>query len=322
MAPRQRKDKALAWLPPRVYQRGGGEFTYYPPAGGSKVIAKKGARPDQVWEAYNAAIADIRPNSLKYFWDQYQESEQWKDHADATRIDYTQSSKIPLKVFAHTDCLALRAPHIRQYMDSRGKKSRTRANRELSWMSSMFKFAFERGLMPLNPCEGVKPFREQRRKHYVEVEHYNALYAVAPDVVRVAMELAYCAGLRQADVLKLQWSHVGDDGLLVVQQKTGKALSKDLSDRILAALKLARTLPKVSSYFVVHNKVGKKYTRSGFNAIWARYMAKIPEAQRFTFHDLRRRGITDAGGDKKFSGHKSDAQAAAYNVKPIKSPSH
>ena len=27
-------------------------------------------------------------------------------------------------------------------------------------------------------------------------------------------------------------------------------------------------------------------------------------------------------GDKKFSGHKSDAQAAAYNVKPIKSPSH
>lgn len=51
-------------------------------------------------------------------------------------------------------------------------------------------------------------------------------------------------------------------------------------------------------------------------------MAKIPEAQRFTFHDLRRRGITDAGGDKKFSGHRSDAQAARYNVKPIRSPSH
>lgn len=105
MAPRQRKDKSLAWLPPRVYQRDGGSFTWYPPAGGSKVIAKKNARPDQVWEAYNAAIADIRPNSLKYFWDQYQESEQWTDHADATRIDYAQSSKIPLKVFAHTDCL-------------------------------------------------------------------------------------------------------------------------------------------------------------------------------------------------------------------------
>lgn len=90
MAPRQRKDKSLAWLPPRVYQRDGGSFTWYPPAGGSKVIAKKNARPDQVWEAYNAAIADIRPNSLKYFWDQYQEGEQWRDHADATTLDNVQ----------------------------------------------------------------------------------------------------------------------------------------------------------------------------------------------------------------------------------------
>ena len=44
--------------------------------------------------------------------------------------------------------------------------------------------------------------------------------------------------------------------------------------------------------------------------------------ERFTFHDLKAKGVTDFDGDKqKAAGHKSARMAEAYNRKPEKTPS-
>jgi hypothetical protein len=62
--------------------------------------------------------------------------------------------------------------------------------------------------MPSNPTKGVKQFKETGRDRYITHEEYNALYSVSPDVVRVAMELAYLCCARQNDVLEMKKSQL------------------------------------------------------------------------------------------------------------------
>lgn len=65
--------------------------------------------------------------------------------------------------------------HIRKYMDKRGVKSRAQANREKAFMSGVFRWAYERGKVKINPCQGVKQFKEQARTRYVSDREYDAL---------------------------------------------------------------------------------------------------------------------------------------------------
>jgi integrase len=262
-------------------------------------------------------------NSFAWLVKEYLESAQHSRRAAVTQKDYIQASKKPLAVFAKLEADSITAPMLRRYMDQRGKASPYRANRELAFMSTVFAYGKERGFVSSNPATDVRHFPEQRRDRYVSDEDYQAVHKVAPPPVRVAMELAITMGLRRADVLNLTWDKVTEDGILVKQQKNRTPLLKAWSDRLRAAVDAAKSLPctrGVHSLYVVHTRTGARYTDSGFAKVLAR--AVKAGGQDWTFHDLRRTAITDADGDKRFSGHKTDAMAQRYNVKPIRSPSH
>ncbi|MDE9500258.1 integrase, partial [Xenorhabdus bovienii] len=79
----------------------------------------------------------------------------------------------------------------------------TQANREKSFMSRVFRWGYERGLVKINPCQGVKQYRENSRERYITDSEYQALYEVSPPVIQVAMELAYLCCARQKDILAL-----------------------------------------------------------------------------------------------------------------------
>lgn len=330
MAPRRRKNPADNWMPPRVY-RGKYAYEWHPAEGGSVRLCKLDAKPAEVLRAFDEARAGrAQENTFAWLVNAYFSHDRFNDLAAASQADYRQSSKKILPVFGKMRPSKITTPHIRRYMDARGKVSRHRANRELSFLHVVFRLGREMGVVgDVLPSHGVKPFSEQRRTHYVTDEAYQAVYAVAPPQVQVAMEIAYCAGLRRADVLKLRWSDVTDAGLLVTQQKTEKrmdqALEKELSPRLDKALQAARHLPRpegLAPVWIVHNSKGQQYTGTGFASVWSRAVKRA--GQSFTFHDLRRKAITDYEGNQRrqFSGHKSEQMAQRYNVKPIKSPSH
>lgn len=266
---------------------------------------------------------DLPPNSFPALCQLYYVSEKFAEKADRTKLDYKACQAYPQKALARVpDCSKLKPHHIRKIMDARGKSSKTRANRELSFMSNVFGHAIQYGRMTLNPCKGVQKFTEKVRDRYVTDQEFNAVLAVAPASVQVAMKLAYLTGLRQADLLDLKWSQVSDEGISVTQQKTGKALLKTITAPVRDALQQARQLPGVASVYVLHNRSGSKYTRHGFSAMFRRSVAAA-ECQPFRFHDLRRKGATDYDGQtKEFTGHTSDAIAEkVYNVAAMKSPS-
>ncbi len=78
---------------------------------------------------------------------------------------------------------------------------------------------------------GVKQFKEKARERYITDEEYQAVYEVSPDVVRVAMEIAYLCVARQSDVLSLQKDQLFDSGSTFVREKP--ALSKSKPGRLV-----------------------------------------------------------------------------------------
>ena len=309
-------------LPKRVYRTKSGSYQYHPKSGGSITLGGPKATMTDIEREYKRITEKDNPHSIHFLIDIYKKTEAWGRLSPVTKNDYEQSEKILLKVFGQSNMTAITQPHVRQYMDKRGEQSRTRANRELAYLSNVCAAAFERGMMLSNPCKGIKKFHEPPRNYYVPDSDYQTMLDIAPLSIQVAMEIGYCTGLRVTDVLELKWEQV-KDGIEIRLSKTGVNMIKELTPRLRSALAAAKQLPGLWSSFVIHNMQGQKYTRSGFNSTWRRYSLKLPEEQRFQFRDIRKKSITDWEGETKvFSGHKTDQMAARYKVKPIKSPSH
>ncbi|EJK7089529.1 tyrosine-type recombinase/integrase [Escherichia coli] len=323
----KRKNPADNWMPPRVYQ---GKAAYEFRNKDNKAIrlCALDAPRSAVWLAYEKAVGDEKErNTFQALAEQFMTSPDFMDLAVETRKDYTKYSGKVLPVFGKIDPDKIKPEHIRRYMDQRGLSSRTQANREKSFMSRVFRWGYERGYVQRNPCQGVKQFKETARERYITDEEYQAVYEVSPDVVRVAMEIAYLCVARQSDVLSLQKDQLFDSGIYIRQGKTGVKQIKAWAPRLQKAIALARSLPLkpgISSLFVIHQTTGGKYTRDGFNSRWrdvkAAAQEKYPHLQiDFTFHDLKAKGISDLEGSleekQAISGHKNPRQTAAYDRK-------
>ncbi|MHA6306248.1 tyrosine-type recombinase/integrase [Hafnia paralvei] len=324
---RKRSNPADNWMPPRTC-RGRSAFEFKPKNGGTIRLCGFDSTPAQVWAAYEALINNKKDESIfDGLVDSFFNSGDFKELATETQKDYRKYAVKVLAVFGTMQPDNIRPEHIRKYMDKRGVKSRIQANREKAFISRVFRWGYERGMVKMNPCKGVKQFKESARTRYITNNEYDALYCVAPPVVRVAMELAYLCCARQADVLSMKTSQLIDEGILIQQSKTGVAQIKGWGSRLRAAVNMATLLPLnsgMSSIFVIHQPSGAGYTRDGFNSRWMKAKKeakeKYPELNfDFTFHDLKAKGISDLSGslyDKQaISGHKNASQTARYDRK-------
>ena len=191
-------------MPPRVYL---GRSAYeYPPKGGGNIrLCDKTCTQAQVWTAWEALINDRPDNStLSGLVDKFFQSGDFFKLAAETQKDYRKHSKKIIDVFGQMPPNSIKPEHVRKYLDKRGVKSRIQANREKAFMSRVYRWAYERGYAKINPTKGVKQFKETGRDRYITHEEYNALYSISPDVVRVAMELAYLCCARHNDVLEMK----------------------------------------------------------------------------------------------------------------------
>jgi integrase len=329
---RTRKNTEDAWMPPRVY-RGRSAYEFHPKNGGAIRLCSLDAVQSKVWAAYEALINEIPDDKLlASLADRFFKSADFFELARETQKDYLKYSKNVLSVFGAMPSDAIKPEHVRKYMDKRGLKSRVQANREKAFMSRMYRWGYERGMVKGNPTKGVKKFKEESRDRYVTDAEYQALYSCAPDIVKVAMELAYLCCARQADVLSMKKSQIMEEGILIKQSKTSVAQIKGWSPRLTAVINMAGELnlkPGMSSIFIIHQPNGSGYTRDGFNSRWsaAREDARIkfPELLfDFTFHDLKAKGVSDLEGDlyekRAITGHKNVEQTAAYDRKIVVVP--
>ncbi|WP_158785116.1 tyrosine-type recombinase/integrase [Pantoea sp. BAV 3049] len=323
----KRRNPADNALPPRVY-RGRKNYEFHPPGGGSILLCSLDSPLPVLWAKYaqvNARKADKK--TMAALVAEFFESSYFTRLAADTQKDYKKNSRRLLPVFGKMDPDNVKPQHIRKYMDKRGATSEVQANREKSFLSGVYRWAYERGKVAGNPCTGVKKFMEIPRDRLITDAEYNAVYAEAREIVKIAMEISYLCLARQSDVLSLREAQLLEEGIFICQNKTKKKQIKAWSDRLRLVIAMSRALPLkpgIVSTFVIHQPNGNRYTRDGFNSAWrdAKLAAeeKFPDLNfDFTFHDIKAKGVSDLEGTlsekQSISGHKTQSQTATYDRK-------
>lgn len=214
--------------------------------------------------------------------------------------------------------------NIAGYRDARSAK--VRANREIALLSHVFNMAREWGLTEReNPCQGIRKNRETPRDYYANAAIWDAVYAVAEQELKEAMDLGYLTGQRPADVLIMRSDDTEGDYFLVTQGKTGQKLRilmrTDAGENSLGRLVREigeRNAGHPSKYLLI-NQHGKRMTKGMLRLRWdkAREKAQQNAIEQgdpllaakiggFQFRDIRPKAaseIIDIGDASLLLGH-------------------
>jgi integrase len=214
--------------------------------------------------------------------------------------------------------------HVKAYLKWRGKTGRIRANREKALLSHIWNWAREEGYTSLpNPCAGVKGFKEKGRDVYVEDEVYAAVWEVASQPLKDAMDLAYLTGQRVGDTLRMDERDIRNGLLHVRQAKTGARVPIEVIGEL--AVLLTRIAKRKAGLVVratrlIVGDTGQPLTASMLRGAFdrAREAAQVPKGA-FQFRDLRAKAGTDkadTAGDireaQKQLGHSSVVMTEHY----------
>jgi integrase len=189
----------------------------------------------------------------------------------------------------------LSAVHIKMLRD---RKSTTpgAANNRRKFLSAMFGWAIEAGLMRSNPA------RDVRRQKYTtsgfhtwtvdEVRQFEQRHPIGTKA-RLALALMLYTGVRRGDLVTLGRQMVKDGWLKMIPRKT-RHLRDDISEKpvlpILANV-IAKSPTGDMTYLVT--EFGKPFTANGFGN-WFRERCNEAELPHCTAHGLRKAGATIA----------------------------
>lgn len=293
-------------LPPRMHRKG--ETFYYVTSTTPRQWIKLGKDLNQArlrWAELEGEAANPDDKTFAIIARRY-EREIIPSKAVRTQRDNLAELAKLTAVFGAMAIDAIRPQDVRQYLDIRGQRAKTRANREKALLSHLFNKAREWGYTDApNPCAGVKGHKETGRDRYVEDYEFAAVWAKAHYTVQDAMDLALLTGQRPADVLKLTRADIRDGALHLKQNKTGKKLAIEITGELATLIDRITTRPaKVKGAWMIQDENGQPLTywmlRNRFDE------ARKAAGATFQFRDIRAKAATDTGDlghAQKLLGH-------------------
>lgn len=178
------------------------------------------------------------------------------------------------------------------------RKSPVSANRARAVVSAICNHAERVGLRPQgsNPARWVTPYREQRRRRFLDAEELarlgRTLDAVDNEGIGpcdrsavAAIRLLLTTGARLGEILSLEWPHVDLEGgaLRLPDSKTGaKEIAVGKSARAIL-----EALPQTSRYVIAGRDAAAPLV--GLRRIWLRILRRAEiDPETIRIHDLRR----------------------------------
>jgi len=329
----RRKNKADQWLPPRVY-RGRSRYEYRPASGETIKLCfrpKDGIETElvkaTVWAEYaKAKDAPVAIDDVNKLIAEFHCSAQFIRLSANTQTDYNHYCKRIGRVFGHMSPRDITKVNVRDFMDALGNQGKTvTANRHKSYLSALLSWGAERGWLENNPAFGVKSFKETPRDRYVKDWEFDLVQRVAREsayaYVAPMMDMAYLCRARTIELRALTEADIAAEGVYLRRTKGSISEITGWSDRLASAVKEARSIypdaPVSIDRPLFHGKKGAPIPASSFKTAWGRIMRKALESgltERFTFHDLKAKGVSDH--KDKASGHRSKKMQAVYNRRP------
>jgi integrase len=264
---------------------------YYAWRGGPRLRGEPGSAA--FIASYNEAIESLRlpePGKFRALVTLYKGSTDYTKLADKTKenwspwLDRIGEYFGPLSI-AQFDRPEKIRPIIRQWRNRYANTPRT-ADVALQVLSRVCSYAVDPlGKLAGNPCAGIKTLYSSDRSEIIwtEADIAHIKRHCTPEVAH-AIDLAATTGLRRGDLLRLSWSHVGADAIVITTSKSRHRQQAFIP--IYDGLRdvLAR-IPKRSP-IVLTNSKGRPWTDDGFGRMFN--AAKIAGAiTDLHFHDLR-----------------------------------
>jgi integrase len=183
-------------------------------------------------------------------------------------------------------------PLIRRWRNKWADKPRT-ADYGMQVLSRVLSYAVDPlGRIAGNPCEGIKQLYSATRSEIIWTDadikqlKTGSAKRPCPDEIGHAVDLASHTGLRLGDLLRLSWSHVGEDAIALA---TGK--SRGRREAVIPLYDDLRTvlarIPKHSTTILTNSR-RRPWTPDGFGSSFntAKREANINDRD-LHFHDLR-----------------------------------
>lgn len=273
--------------------RAKGRTYYYAWRGGPRLRGEPGT-PEFI-ASYNEAVEDRRAPDMSRFNSLvvlYRASPDYKRLADSTRENWSRwldriSDYFGELRIAQFDRPEKIRPIIRRWRNQWADKPRT-ADYGMQVLSRVLSYGVDPlGKIAGNPCEGIKQLYSGNRSEIVwTASDIETLKRNCSLEIALAVDLAAHTGLRLGDLLRLSWSHVGKDAIVVA---TGKSRGRreaiiPLYDDLRVVL--AR-IPKHSTT-ILTNARRRPWTADGFGSSFntAKKNAGIADRD-LHFHDLR-----------------------------------
>ncbi len=270
---------------------------YYAWRGGPRLRGKPGT--PEFMASYNEAIESRRiPDSSRFraLVTQYKASKDYERLADTTKRNWARWLDRIGEYFgdlrvAQFDRAEKIRPIIRKWRNQWADKPRT-ADYGMQVLSRVLSHAVELGRVASNPCEGIKQLYSSDRSEIIwtdadiaQLKKGRPGKPCSPDIAH-AIDLASHTGLRLSDLMRLAWSHVGEDAITFA---TGKSRGRreaiiPLYDELRAVLD---RIPKHSPIMLT-NARRRPWTTNGCGTAFNR--AKIAAGisdRNLHFHDLR-----------------------------------
>lgn len=214
--------------------------------------------------------------------------------SDSTKTQYAYVAKLLKEVFAEFQPDQVRHGDIVQMMDAFADR-KTIANRMLTVLRLVYGWALDRGIVQTDPTVSVKRFPQKARDRLVTPAEYAAIYSHCAPWLQIIMDLCYLTGQRIGDVLKIEYSHLTDEGIFIEQQKTGKKLIVGWTPELRAVVDRAKDADyKIKSLrYLLSGRAGTMRRHSN---VWRYFKDAARKAGLgdVTLHDLRAMAGTEA----------------------------
>ena len=249
----------------------GTKITYYYAWKSGPRLPGKPGDPEFVL-AYTAAIgtkAEQPVATVQSVLNAYQASPKFADLADRTRKDYIRNIRQIEAEFSAYPLEALTDRRSRgeffAWRERLAAKSWRQADDVYATLASIFAWAFDRGMVPVNPCERPGNLYTTNRAEIVWSEADEATFlGIAPQRLHLAYLLAVWTGQRQGDLVRLTWAAYDGTHISIKQSKTKARIKIPVAAPLRAALDAT---PKVA-VTILATTSKTSWTSDGFRTSW------------------------------------------------------
>lgn len=293
----------------------------------------------------------INRNTFRWVAGEYFKNSNYSTLSSKTQDDYQYcfrlicdfDTKIRMKL-ADVPLEKWSSPVVQKFIDTM-KDTPTKSKHVHSFIRRVFSWGKNRGYCSDNPAIGTELPKERKKQTLPTQAAYDRLLRHAkangthgqktqgscPHYIWAIMEINYLCYLRGVETRNMTDAHIQGDALLAERRKGSRTSLIEFNDRLKQAIDYLIECRKqiweskkiiipirAENRPLVVNTLGERLNSRAYQSAWQRFIKSaiqtgvIEESERFSLHDLKRKGITDTDQDNA-GEHKDPRMAEVYD---------